>query len=321
MSNPAATARSGYELRFLDIGTNLYKVTLVRWSAGVQTVLATEASYALPVGSSLALTDQGSTVTAWTDTASGFVELIGATNSEFSGGRAGVEGSGNITRLKNFRFGVPGGSGGGGSAMDTALQNLTLKDAFSTAENPLSAGGNWAALQWDTSTSGHNTGQVSGGWGPYDAFSTVNGAYWHESFADSGTGDAVTATMTYGPRVIERYFSLWLNATSPGTVKSGYELRFYESAAGTYTVTIARWSSGTKTVLATQTGFAFSAGGRFALVEKAKTVSAWTAPAGGEFTQLLSATDTTYASGRPAVEASGNGTRMTNLRAGVLPAL
>jgi hypothetical protein len=69
-----------------------------------------------------------------------------------------------------------------------------------------------------------------------------------------------------------------------------------------------------------QAGFAFSAGSKFALVEKAKTVSAWTSPASGEFTQLLSATDTTYTSGRPAVEASGNGTRMTNLRAGVLPA-
>jgi hypothetical protein len=56
------------------------------------------------------------------------------------------------------------------------------------------------------------------------------------------------------------------------------------------------------------------------LVQKAKTVSAWTAPVGGEFTQLLSATDTTYTSGRSAAEASGNGTRMTNLRAGVLPA-
>jgi hypothetical protein len=180
--------------------------------------------------------------------------------------------------------------------------------------------GNWAALQWDSSTSGHNTGQVSGGWGPYDAFSTVNGAYWHESFTDPGTGDAVTATLSNAPGLTERYFSLWLNATSPGTVKSGYELRFYESAAGTYTVTISRWSSGTKTVLATQTGFSFAAGGKFALVEKTKTVSAWTAPASGEFTQLLSATDTTYTSGKPAVEASGNGTRLTNLRAGVLPA-
>jgi len=314
------TTRSGYELRFTDIGTNLYKVTLSRWAAGVQTVLATGLSYTLPIGSSLALTDQGSTVTAWTNTGSGFVKLIGATNSEFSGGRAGVEGSGNITRLKNFKFGVPSGSGGGGSAMNTALQNLTLRDAFATPESPLSEGGNWAALQWDSSTSGHNTGQVSGGWGPYDAFSTVNGAYWHESFADSGTGDAVTATLSNAPGLTERYFSLWLNATSPGTVKSGYELRFYESATGTYTVTISRWTSGTKTVLATQPGVAFSAGSKFALVETAKTVSAWTATTAGEFTQLLSATDTSYTSGKPAVEASGNGTRMTNLRAGVLPA-
>lgn len=55
------------------------------------------------------------------------------------------------------------------------------------------------------------------------------------------------------------------------------------------------------------------------MVEKAKTVSVWMAPAGGEFIQLLSATDTTYTSGCPAVEASGNGTRLTNPRAGILP--
>jgi hypothetical protein len=56
------------------------------------------------------------------------------------------------------------------------------------------------------------------------------------------------------------------------------------------------------------------------LVEKAKAVSAWTVPSGGEFTQLLSASDTTFTSGHPAVKGSGNGTLMTNFRAGVLPA-
>jgi hypothetical protein len=58
----------------------------------------------------------------------------------------------------------------------------------------------------------------------------------------------------------------------------------------------------------------------FALVEKNKVVSAWTAPASGEFTQLPSAADSTFTSGHPAVEASGNNTRISNFRAGQLPA-
>jgi hypothetical protein len=120
--------------------------------------------------------------------------------------------------------------------------------------------------------------------------------------------------------VTERYFSLWLDASSPATVRSGYELRFYESAAGTYTVTVSRWQSGAKSLLATKTGYAFAAGSQFALVEKAKSLSVWTSPAGGEFTQLLSATDSTFTSGYPAAEASGNITRLSNFRAGALAA-
>jgi hypothetical protein len=64
----------------------------------------------------------------------------------------------------------------------------------------------------------------------------------------------------------------------------------------------------------------FSAGSQFALVEKSKTVSAWTSPPGGEFTQLLSAADSTFTSGHPAVEGSRNIIRLSNLRAGALAA-
>ena len=49
--------------------------------------------------------DQGSTVSAWTNTGSGFSQLLSASDSAFSGGKSAVEGSGNITRLKNFKVG------------------------------------------------------------------------------------------------------------------------------------------------------------------------------------------------------------------------
>lgn len=317
MPNSSAASRSGYELRFTDIATDTYQVSLYRWVSGTPITLASQASYAFPAGSSLALLDRGGKVTAWTNTGSGFAQLLSAADSEFSGGRGGIEGAGNITKLTNFKFGAPTAP----MTMDTALAELPVRDRFAPAERPLSEGGAWTPLQWDTGTTTTNTGQVSSGWGPIDAFSTVNGAFWHESFSDSGSGDAVSATLSTGPAVTERYFSLWLDSPSPSSLKSGYELRFLEATSGSYTATISRWVAGTKTVLATKTGYVLSAGSQFALAEKGGIVSAWTTTApSGEFSQILAAFDSTFSAGYPAIEASGNNTRLINFAAGPLPA-
>ncbi|MEX2105645.1 MAG: NHL repeat-containing protein [Solirubrobacterales bacterium] len=309
MPNPAG-ARAGYELRFTNVAANTYDVTLSRWEGGSQSTLASQSGYSFANGNSFALVDKGATVSAWTNTGSGFNQLLGAADATFSSGSAGIEGAGNITRLANFKAGAlltPVND------MDEALGELALNDAFATAENPLSGGGAWAALSWAS-----HTGRVSGGWGPYNAYPTVNGAHWQEaSFSDTGAGVATAATLYGNPTIASRYFSLWLDMPSPTGAQSGYELRFTETSSSVYEVALSKWQAGTKTVLASQVGYSFPTKSRFALVDKGGTVSAWTAT-GSEYTQLLSGEDTAFNSGYTGIEGAGNITRLTDFRSGPL---
>jgi hypothetical protein len=142
--------------------------------------------------------------------------------------------------------------------------------------------------------------------------------YWQKtSFADTGAGDSVAATLTTNPQNTSRYFSLWLNMPNPGSARSGYQLKFLETSSGVYTVTLAKWASGTETVLASKTSYSFATKSQLALVDKLGTVSAWT-KTGSEYTQLLSASDSTYTSGYTGIEGSGNITRLTDFKGGPL---
>jgi hypothetical protein len=315
MSTPSST-RSGYQLTFTDTSSGVYEVKLSKWASGNQTILASKTGYAFANGSSFALVAQGGAVSAWTNTGAGFGQLLSATDATFTGGNAGVEGAGNITKLTNFKVGELLGPVASTSA---ALEALVLNDAFTTAESPLSDGGAFAALSWDNGTSGHNTGRVESGWGPYDTYSTINGAYWQKaSFADTGAGDAVAVKLSKSPEIVTRYFALWLNMPNPASARSGYELRFKETNIGAYEVVLARWQSGVETVLASKSSYAFATGGLLALVDNNGTVSAWT-KTGSEYTQLLSASDATYTSGYTGFDGSGNITRITEFKSGPLP--
>jgi FG-GAP-like repeat len=316
MPTPGSASRDGYELRFTYTATNTYTVTLAKWQKGTETALGTQSGYTFVNGSSFAIVDAGSTVSAWTAASgSGFSQLLSAADSAFAGGNAGLEGSGNITRITNFKVGALSPV----ANMDAALKALPVRDSFTTGENPLSGGGAWVALSWANSTSGHNTGWVSGGWGPYDAFSTVNGASWQKApFADTGAGVGVVATLSANPANASRYFSLWLDMPAPSSARTGYELRFTETSTNTYEVAIARWQAGTKTNLASKSGYSFPTKNQFALVEKAGTVSAW-ANMGSGYTQVLSAADSSLSNGYTGIEGSGNITRLTNFSAGPLP--
>jgi hypothetical protein len=56
---------------------------------------------------------------------------------------------------------------------------LPTLDSLNRTEGTLSNGGKWQAVNWANSTSGHKTGtDTTGGWGSYDAYPTINGAYW-----------------------------------------------------------------------------------------------------------------------------------------------
>ena len=105
---------------------------------------------------------------------------------------------------------------------------------------------------------------------------------------------------------------------APNSARSGYELRFTETGTSVYEVTLSKWQAGTKTALAAKSGYSFPIASKFALAEKGGTVSAWTST-GSEFTQLLSAADTSFASGYTGVESAGNITRLTNFSGGPLP--
>ena len=316
MPSPSG-ARAGYELRFTNVTTNTFNVTLSKWLSGTQTVLASQSNYTLANGSSFALADQGGTVSAWTNAGSGFAKLLSAADASFASGNAGLEGAGTNLRLTNFKA---GSLLSGVANMNAALNALALNDSFATNENPLSGGGKWAALNWDNSTSGHNTGWISnGGWGPYDLYPTINGAYWQNaSFADSGAGDAVATTLVFRGGSAGRYFSLWLDMPSPASARSGYELRLTETGVSVYEVTLSKWQAGVKTTLASKTGYSFPVNGKVALVDKGGTVSAWTNTA-SEFTQILSAADTAFISGYTGVEATGNNTRLKDFKSGPLP--
>ena len=82
---------------------------------------------------------------------------------------------------------------------------------------------------------------------------------------------------------------------------------------------LVKWVGGAATTLATQSSVPLAVGGRFALADKAGVVSVWTAAATGEFTQLLSAADTTYQSGYLGIAGGGNFARVANFRGGQLP--
>ena len=311
MAEPGS-AQSGYEVRFTDVsGASTYDVTLTKWVAGTRTVLARSSGFAFPTQSSFALVDTGATLAVWTDAGSGYRQLLTATDATFSSGYVGIEGAGNITRVRQFRAGAPVQS-----ETSAKLGSLSVLDAFATEENPLSGGGRWTQLSFASATGRVAGSGSTGGWGPLSSYPTVNGAYWNAArYADEGSGAAVAGTLSVGPGSNERWFSLWLDMPEPGSAQSGYELRFTQSAASTYAVTLSKWVSGSRTTLATASSYAFTTQRSFALVDTGGTVSAWI-DTGSGFFQLLSASDTAFGRGYAGIAGAGNATRIRNVRAG-----
>lgn len=204
----------------------------------------------------------------------------------------------------------------------TALAGLTQLDAFSSAENPLSGGGNWTQLAWAS-----NTGQVagrgtSGGWGPSNGYPVLSGAYWSSGgIADAGSGVAVGGTLSVGAELANRWFSVWLDMTEPSSTRSGYELRFTyageEEGEDLYDATLTRWVAGASTLLEREREVTLAPESSFALVDKGSAVHAWI-DAGAGFSLLLSASDATFSRGYVGLEGAGNITRVREFRAGAL---
>ena len=110
MPNPGSE-KSGYQLRWtLVSGLNTYAVKLLKWTAGTEKELASNASVSIPSGTRLMLSDNGGTVTAWSGSGSTVSSLLTASDSTYAGGYAGIEASGNIGRSIDFRAGSLGPS-------------------------------------------------------------------------------------------------------------------------------------------------------------------------------------------------------------------
>jgi subtilisin family serine protease len=203
------------------------------------------------------------------------------------------------------------------ASISSRLSSMAVTEAFNGSSGSLANfSANFAALGWAAGSPAKGEDTATG-WRPVAAYPTVNGAYYNSTITDTGSGIATVSTMAVNPGNTSRYFSIWLDMSTPTTTRAGYELRFTNVGANSYDVTLSKWQSGSQTILASQSSYAFANGNSFAVVDQGSTVSAWTNTGSG-FTQLLSASDSSFSSGKAAVEGSGNISRLTNLKVGTL---
>ncbi|MFL5832644.1 MAG: glycosyl hydrolase [Solirubrobacterales bacterium] len=201
------------------------------------------------------------------------------------------------------------------SASEAAeVSAVPVVDPLNRSESPLSNSGKWTALNWSTGTvkAGQDT---ASGWGPSDAFSNVNGASWATSIP-SGAKSAAGVTLNTSPGNAERYVSVWLDMPSPGSAKTGYQLRWtLVSGLETYAVKLSKWAAGSETVLASNASVSIPSGTRLMISDNGGTVTAWKG-ASAPLTSLLSAADSTYSGGYAGIEGSGNISRSLDFRSG-----
>jgi len=111
-AEPVGASAKGYELRFTQESGSEYTVALFRHTVTgfppvkAQTTLATASKYVFVPGSTMALVDTGSTVSAWVDSGVGFAQVLTSADSTYSQGPVGLSGSGTATRLVNFKAGA-----------------------------------------------------------------------------------------------------------------------------------------------------------------------------------------------------------------------
>jgi hypothetical protein len=121
----AGGAKAGYELRFTFTAEDVYTVTLAKWSANVQTVLASQREVRFVEGNAFAIADEGGTLSAWTNTGSGFTQLLSASDATFNSGSVGLSSDSNFTSLTAFKAGQ----------LAPAAPTLTRTNPTSPADN------------------------------------------------------------------------------------------------------------------------------------------------------------------------------------------
>jgi hypothetical protein len=304
MPSPGS-AKSGYQLRCsLNADLSTYTVKLSKWAAGAETVLASNASVSIAAGTTLAISDTGGTVSAWRRQNGVLSALLSANDATYANGFAGIEASGIASRSLGFKAGPLLGAAGPGTP---------LLDSLERSEVPL-ATGKWTKTGWTSEIGGTWLGTYRG----YGSSGGLAGAFWNQaSFSDGGGATISAATVGTGAPSAGQYLGLWLNMPSPGSTRSGYEARFTgtNGTATAYQVELSKWTAGTRTVLATKSGYSLSVGTTMALTESGGSVVLWTGVA-GVLTPLLSTTDTAYSGGYAGLEVNGPAGTLYNFRAG-----
>jgi hypothetical protein len=205
-----------------------------------------------------------------------------------------------------------------------ALEALPVVESFDGSEASVSRfASQWQPFGW-VYTKGVDYASSPQGWGPYNAFPKIDGAYRNEKYVDSGTGIATAATLATAPVNAERYFSLWLGVTvvAPAEKKpTGYELEVEATAkADTYRAELVTWIEGFGYSEAATGNLYLPPGSRLAIVCKQGVISGWAkAPGEATFYQVFAAAENPCQAGYAGLEGSGNLTRLKNFAAGPLP--
>ncbi len=206
-----------------------------------------------------------------------------------------------------------------GVSINQAEADLSILDTFNRTENPLSNGGKWSQSFWGAAM-GSTTTTLPFGWSP-TSFATVAAAYWNVTkFTDTGSGVATEFHINAQTGATSRYFSLWASMPAPNTEQSGYKLNFtwLSGSPDTYDVLLQKWVNGVASPLATK-AYTVPVGNDVMLTVIAGEVAGWTRTSGGSWTKMLSAKDSTYATGGYAgIEGSGSNPKFSNFKAGAL---
>jgi RHS repeat-associated protein len=297
------TTKSGYQLRWTLNSGSSYKVTLSKWSAGTEAVLASNAAVTIATGTTMAIADTGGAVSVWQGSGGSFTSILSASDTTFSSGYAGIEALDTTSRSINFKA---------GQLMGAAASPTPVLDNLERSETPLATG------KWSKTTWGGEIGAAR--MGSYRGYGSSGGAlasaYWNqESFNGTWGGNLIAGTVGTGATPEGQYLALLLNMSSPSTTHSGYEARFTGGgSASNYKVELARWTSGARTVLTSTTGFSLAVGTTIALTDTGGSVVIWTGT-GGALTPVLSATSTSMSKGYTGLEVSGGAGTIYNFKA------
>jgi hypothetical protein len=307
MPSPGA-AKSGYQLRWkLDPEAPFYRVTLSRWSTGSEALLTSNGAVSIPAGSTIAISDTGGTVAAWKGTPNAVSPIASFNDSTYSSGYAGIEGAANGLLLTNFKAGVLVGK---------ALSATPVLDDFARQEVPV-ANGKWTKTAWASAIGSSYNGSLGAPWHGYGGSGGLVGAYWNQAtYSDGGIGSVVAATVGTGSTPAGQYVGLRLSMSSPGSSRSGYEVRFTGTGTvGTYKAELARWTSESRVVLASKENVSLPVDSTFFLSKSADSLAVWTGT-GSSFMPLLFARDATFSSGYAGIEVNGGAGTYYNFRAG-----